>query len=73
MIDYGKYYKCIYLNMSAVTLDDAARARLRELKEQYRESKKRGDQERITQLIHMAKSIKKGERFYIYDFPRKSK
>lgn len=57
----------------SVKLDEAARNRLQELKSQYREAKKRNDQERITQLIHMAKLIKSGERFYIYDLPRKPK
>jgi len=56
---------------SGIKLDESARARLKELKEQYQKAKSTGDSERITQLIHMAKSIKKGERFYIYDLPKK--
>lgn len=56
----------------SVVLDQPAKDRLKELKLDYRQAKARGDEERMSQCVHMAKSIKAGERFYIYDLPKKS-
>jgi hypothetical protein len=52
---------------TAPSLDEAARARLRELKADYQHSKEISDTMRMSQCIYMAKSIKNGERTFIYD------
>lgn len=56
---------------SHVVLDDSAKNRLKELRLDYQQAKVRGDSMRMSQCIHMAQSIKAGERFYIYDLPKK--
>jgi hypothetical protein len=56
---------------SKVVLDDSAKNRLKELKADYLRAKSVNDTMRMSQCVHMAQSIKAGERFYIYDLPRK--
>ena len=60
------------LAKTPLKLDEAAQKRLAELKIDYHAAKKRGDTMRISQCILMAKSIRAGERTFIYDLPGKN-
>lgn len=51
-----------------VKLDEKAEARLAELREEYKKRVEEDDKMRIAQILYMAKSIKSGERHFIYDF-----
>lgn len=50
-------------------LSDLAKARLEELRTQYTEAKEAKDNERMSQLKYMAKTIKSGKYTFVYPDP----
>lgn len=51
-------------------ISKAAEQKLRELREEYKLRNEEGDAERLSQLMHMARSLKQGKTYYIYDIER---
>jgi len=55
----------------AKQISEAAKKKLKQLRVEYKLRNEEGDAERLSQLMHMAKSLKKGETYYIYDIDSK--
>ena len=55
----------------AKQISEAAKKKLKQLRVEYKLRNEEGDAERLSLLMHMAKSLKKGETYYIYDIDSK--